>query len=67
MLGEVVMPLEEVVVAFLLILATHGAKENGNYYGILGLYRDNGKENGNYYNILGALEGYRRILEPLQS
>ena len=78
------MPLEEVVVAFLLILATHGAKENGNYYSIsglyshngkengnyysiLGLYRDNGKENGNYYNILGALEGYRRILEPLQS
>ena len=24
-------------------------KENGNYYGILGLYGDNGKENGNYY------------------
>ena len=28
-------------------------KENGNYYSILGLYRDNGKENGNYYSILG--------------
>ena len=27
-------------------------KENGNYYTILGLYRNNGKENGNYYSIL---------------
>ena len=25
--------------------------ENGNYYSILGLYRDNGKENGNYYRF----------------
>ena len=24
-------------------------KENGNYYRILGLYRDNGKENGSGY------------------
>ena len=24
-------------------------KENGNYYSMLGLYRDNGKENGNYF------------------
>ena len=24
-------------------------KANGNYYGILGLYRDNGKENGSDY------------------
>ena len=24
---------------------------NGNYYSILGLYKDNGKENGNYYSI----------------
>ena len=28
-------------------------KENGNYYSILGLYRDNAKENGNYCSILG--------------
>ena len=25
---------------------------NGNYYSILGFYRDNGKENGNYYSFL---------------
>ena len=30
---------------------------NGNYYGILGLYWDNGKENGNYYSILGFFIG----------
>ena len=28
-------------------------KENGNFYGIPGLYRDKGIENGHYYNILG--------------
>ena len=28
-------------------------KKNGNYYSIMGLYRDNGKENGNYYSIMG--------------
>ena len=28
-------------------------KENGNYYSILGLYRDNGK-NGNYCSIFDA-------------
>ena len=27
-------------------------QENGNYYSILGLYRDIGKENGNYCSIL---------------
>ena len=26
---------------------------SGNYYSILGLYRDNGKENGDNYGILG--------------
>ena len=30
-------------------------KENGNYYSILGLYKDNGKENGNYYSVLGYI------------
>ena len=30
-------------------------KEDGNYYSILGSYRDNGKENGNYYSILGVI------------
>ena len=28
-------------------------RENVNYYGILGLYKEDGKENGNYYGILG--------------
>ena len=28
-------------------------EKKGNYYSILGLYRENGKENGNYYGILG--------------
>ena len=27
--------------------------DNGNYYSILGLYRDTGRGNGNYYSILG--------------
>ena len=31
----------------------YNGKENGDYYSILGLYRDNGKENENYYGILG--------------
>ena len=37
----------------------------GNYYSILGLYRDNGKENGNYYlgfrveGLVGFSEGYK--------
>ena len=26
----------------------HNTKENGNYYNILGLHKDNGKEHGNY-------------------
>ena len=33
---------------------------NGNYYGILGLYRDNGKENGIYESILGVYGDKRR-------
>ena len=37
-------------------------KENGNYYGILGLYMGNGKENGNYNSILGLYGGYVRIM-----
>ena len=44
------------------------AKENGNYYNIigyiLGLHRDNAKENGNYYNIIGYILGlYIGIME----
>ena len=31
---------------------------DGNYYSILGLYRDNGKENGNYHIILDLCSGY---------
>ena len=47
-------------------------KENGNYYSILGLYRDNGKENGNYYSILGLYrdngkENGNYYLEPSNS
>ena len=30
------------------------ALTNGNYYRLLGVYRDNGKENGNYYRVLGV-------------
>ena len=33
----------------------NSGKENGNYYSILGLYRDNGQENGNCYSILGYI------------
>ena len=29
------------------------AREHGNYYSILGLYKDNGKANGNYYRVQG--------------
>ena len=39
-------------------LRKHQSCENGNYYSILGLYRDNGKENGNYYSILGLYRDY---------
>ena len=28
----------------------HNTKENGSYYSILELYRDNGKEHRNYHN-----------------
>ena len=35
------------------MLWDYNEKENGSYYGILGLYRDTGKENGSYYSILG--------------
>ena len=31
------------------------ARHNGNYYSILGFYRDNGKENGNYCIIFTML------------
>ena len=33
---------------------------NGNYYSILGLYRDDGKPNGNYYSILGLYRDDRK-------
>ena len=37
-------------------------RDNGYYYTLLGLYRDNGKENGNYYGFLSPatrFEGFR--------
>ena len=38
----------------MLRLCRDNGRENGNYYGILGLYRDNGKEHGNYWKLLGV-------------
>ena len=35
----------------------HTAKENGHYYSILGLYRDNGRENGSYYLGFRVVQG----------
>ena len=33
----------------------NNGKEHGNYYSILGLFRDDGKENGNYRDDWGYI------------
>ena len=53
------------IIGYILGLYRENGKENGNYYIIIGLYREifglyweNGKENGNYYIIIGLYREY---------
>ena len=49
-----------------LISCRDNGKEHGNYYRILGLYRNKGEENGNCYSMLGLYGIMEKKMESVQ-